>query len=129
MSLVQHSIDTADSPPIKQPHRRVPLATWEEMQRMVEEMAAQEIVERYDSPWSSPVVLVKKKDGTQCLCVDYRALNSATVKDSYPLSKIDDTLDALAGVQWLSTLDLKSGKTAFSFGQGLWQFRMMPFGL
>ena len=111
------------------------------MHRMVEEMAAQGIVERSDSPWSSPVVLVKKKDGTQRFCVDYRALNNVTVKDSYPLPRIDDTLDALAGVQWLSTLDLKSGyhqvvvaeadrqKTAFSFGQGLWQFRVMPFGL
>ena len=76
----------------------------------------------------SPVVLVNKKDGTQRFCVDYRARNNVTVKDSYPLTRIDDTLDALAGVKWLSTLDLKSGyhqvvvseadrqKTAFSFG-------------
>ena len=73
--------------------------------------------------------------------MDYRALNDATEKDSYPLPHIDDTLDALAGACWLSTLDLKSGyhqvemaeedkaKTAFSFGQGLWQFSVIPFGL
>ena len=96
-SLVQHSIDTADGPPIKQPHRRVLLAKREELQHMVEEMAAQRIVERSDSPWSSPVVLVNKKDGTQRFCVDYMALINVTVKDSYPLPRIDDTLDALAG--------------------------------
>ena len=108
-SLVQHSIDTADSPPIKLPHRRVPLVKGEEMQRMVEEMAEQGIVERSDSPSSSPVVLVNKKYGTQHFCVDYRALNNFTVKESCPLLRIDNALDALAGVQWLFTLDLKSG--------------------
>ena len=139
-SLVKHTINTANHAPIKQPPRRVAPAKREEMQRLVEEMAAQGVIERSDSPWSSPVVLVGKKDGSQRFCVDYRALNEVTVKDSYPLPRIDDTLDALGGVQWLSTLDLKSGyhqvemadedkqKTAFSFGQGLWQFRVMPFG-
>lgn len=139
--LVKHSITTGDCPPIKQAPRRVSPAKREEMQRMVDEMAAQGLVERSDSPWLSPVVLVNKKDGTRRFCVDYRALNDHTVKDSYPLPRIDDTLDALAGVRWLSTLDLKSGyhqvemaeedkyKTAFSFGQGLWHFRVMPFGL
>ena len=74
------------------------------------------------------MVLISKKDGTQRFCVDYMVLNSVTVKDSYLLPRIDDTLDALAGIQWLSTLDLKSSyhqvmvaeadrqKTAFSFG-------------
>ena len=139
--MVKHSINTGSCPPIKQAPRRVSPAKREEMQRMVDEMVAHGIVERSDSPWLSPVVLVDKKDGTRRFCVDYRALNDRTVKDSYPLPRIDDTLDALAGVQWLSTLDLKSGyhqvemaeedkcKTAFSFGQGLWQFLVMPFGL
>lgn len=140
-SLVKHSIFTGDRPPIKQPPRRVSVAKREEMQRAVQEMAAAGLIERSDSPWCSPVVLVAKKDGTKRFCVDYRALNTATVTDAYPLPRIDDTLDALAGVQWFSTLDLKSGyhqvevaeedreKTAFSFGQGLWQFKVMPFGL
>ena len=73
------------------------MAKWEEMQRMVEEKAAQGIVERSDSLWSSPMVLVNKKEGTQRFCVDYRALNNVTVKDSYPFPRIDDTLDALSG--------------------------------
>jgi hypothetical protein len=94
-----------------------------------------------DIPWSSPVVLVRKKNGDLRFCVDYRKLNDVTRKDCFPLPRIDDTLDMLAGVKWFSTLDLKSGywqvdlhpddkeKTAFSTGQGLWQFTVMPFGL
>ena len=98
-------------------------------------------IEASDSPWSSPVVLVTKKDGGTRFCVDYRQLNDATIKDAYPLPRIDDTLDMLAGKQWFSTLDLASGywqvslsrearaKTAFATHSGLFQFRVMPFGL
>ncbi|GBM38694.1 Retrovirus-related Pol polyprotein from transposon 297, partial [Araneus ventricosus] len=99
------------------------------------------IIEESSGPWASPIVLVKKKNGSTRFCVDYRKLNEITIKDSYPLQRIDDTLDALNGSQWFSTLDLKSGyweveiqpeekeKTAFTTGQGLWQFKVMPFGL
>ena len=87
------------------------------------------------------MVLATKKDGGTRFCVDYRRLNLATVKDAYPLPRIDDTLDMLAGKQWFSTLDLASGywqvslspearcKTAFATHSGLFQFRVMPFGL
>ena len=139
--LVKHRIDTGNSHPIKQPARRIAPARRQEMEATVGELISQGVVERSNSPWSSAVVLVKKKDGTTRCCVDYRALNDVTVKDSYPLPRVDDTLDALVGAQWFSTLDLKSGyhqvemaeedkeKTAFTFGQGLWQFRVMSFGL
>ena len=139
--LVKHRIDTGNAHPIKHAPRRIPPAKREEMQQAVKELEKQGLIEKSDSPWSSAVVLVSKKDGTRRFCVDYRALNDRTVKDSYPLPRIDDTLDALAGARWFSTLDLKSGyhqvemaeedkaKTAFSFGQGLWQFNVMPFGL
>ena len=139
--LVKHHINTGSAAPVRQPPRRLPLAKREEADKAIEEMKADGIIEPSASPWSSPVVLVKKKDGTLRFCVDYRKLNSATRKDSYPLPRIDDTLEALAGSKWFSTLDLKSGywqveldkedreKTAFSAGNGLWQFTVMPFGL
>jgi hypothetical protein len=88
-----------------------------------------------------PVVLVRKKNGELRFCVDYRKLNDVTKKDCFPIPRIDDTLDTLAGANWFSTLDLKSGywqvdvhpddkeKTAISTGHGLWQFTVMLFGL
>ena len=99
------------------------------------------VIEPSSSPWTSPIVSVKKKDGSTRFCADYRKLNEVTVKDSYPLPRIDDCLDALAGCRWFSTLDLCSGywqvamseedkpKTAFSTGNGLYQFTVMSFGL
>ncbi|GBM90048.1 Transposon Ty3-I Gag-Pol polyprotein, partial [Araneus ventricosus] len=139
--MTQHRINTGDHPPIKQYPRRLPLARKEEADHLVKEMVDNGIIEESSGPWASPIVLVKKKDGSTRFCVDYRKLNEITKKDSYPLPRIDDTLDAFNGSQWFTTLDLKSGywqieirpedreKTAFTTGQGLWQFKVMPFGL
>ncbi|GBN68852.1 Retrovirus-related Pol polyprotein from transposon 412, partial [Araneus ventricosus] len=132
-NMTQHRIKTGNHPPIKQYPRRLPLAKKEEAERLVKEIVDNGIIEESSGPWASPIVLVKKKDGSTRFCVDYRKLNEITINDSYPLPRIDDTLDALNGSQWFSTLDLKSGywqveiqpedkeKTAFTTGQGLWE--------
>ena len=139
--LAEHHIDTGSHRPVKTPPRRLPIPKRAEAEKAVQDMADQGLIERCTSPWSSALVLVRKKDCSLRCCVDYRNLNRLTTKDSYPLPRIDDSLDALAGAKWYSTLDLKSGyhqvpmaeedksKTAFSCGGGLWQFRVMPFGL
>ena len=98
-------------------------------------------IEPSDSPWASPVVLVTKKYGSTRFCVDYRRLNSLNIEDAYSLSPIDDSLRLLGNQQWFSTMDLASGywqvamspeakrKAAFVTNEGLFQFRVMPFGL
>ena len=96
-SLVRHTIDTGDSRPIKQLPRWIAPAKREEMHRAVNEMAALGLIDMSDSPWSSPIVLVTKKDGSTLFCLDYRALNQVTVKDSYLPPRIDDTLDDWRG--------------------------------
>ena len=138
---VEHQINTDGSRPIKQRMRRLPQTMAEEADRQIDDMLKRGVIEKSNSPWASGVVLVKKKDGSYRFCVDYRALNDVTVKDAYPLPKIDETLDSLAGAKWFSTLDLYSGywqvgmdssdkaKTAFITRKGLFQFRVLPFGL
>ena len=141
-SLVQHVIDTGEALPIKQPPRRVPVHRKHLVQEEVGKMLSRGVIEPSDGPWSSPIVLVTKKDGTTRFCVDYRRLNEVTRKDAYPLPRIEDNLDALQGAKYFSTLDLISGywqvevtpedrdKTAFTVGGGgLYRFITMPFGL
>ncbi|KAJ8015005.1 hypothetical protein DPEC_G00021650 [Dallia pectoralis] len=139
--ILQHEIDTGISHPIRQRPRRLPLMKQAAADQCLEEMRAAGVVEPSESPWMSPVVLVKKKDGTWRYCVDFRQLNDITVKDSYPLPRVNESLDRIKGSVWFSSLDLRSGywqvplatearpKTAFSTGSGLWQFTAMPFGL
>ena len=140
-NLVKHGIDTGNAVPIRQPYRRLPGWQQEEAQRQVDEMLEKKVIEPSSSPWASPIVLTKKKDGTSRFCIDYRRVNDVTLKDAYPLPRIDDTLDALAGSCWFSTLDLASGywqveldeeakhKSAFAVRGGLYQWNVMPFGL
>ena len=108
-SVVKHDINTGDAPPIKQQARRVPFTQHAEIDKQVKEMVDGGIIKPGDGPWASPVVLVNKKDGTKRFCVDYRKVNSVTVKDAYPLPRIDESLSALGGARWFSTLDLASG--------------------
>ena len=140
-NLIRHYIDTGNARPIKQPPRRTSPSKHVEIERQVEDLLQRGIVKKSNSPWSSPVVLVTKKDGSQRFCVDYREVNAATVKDAYPLPRIDDSLSALSGAKWFSTLDLasgywqvpmdpaSSGKAAFVTTSGLYEWTVMPFGL
>ena len=140
-TILQHHIHTGTSPPIRQPVRRIPLPRRDTVHQLLEDMVTKVIISPSKSPWASPIVLVRKKDGTTCFCVDYRKVNDVTIKDAYPLARVDDTLDTLAGSVWFSTLDLKSGywqvkvapedceKTAFCTQEGLFEFSVMPFEL
>jgi hypothetical protein len=135
-----HHIET-DGAPVKQRPHRLPHSQMETIDNEIEQMLKARIIEPSDSPWSSPIVLVKKKDGGTRFCIDFRKVNEVTKRDSYPLPRIDATLDLLAGSKIFSTLDCFSGfwqiqlddeskeKTAFTTRGGLYQFRVLPFGL
>ena len=80
-----------------------------EVKRQIEELMQKQFIRPSASPWGAPVLLAKKKDGKLRLCVDYRELNKLTVKNKYPLSRIDDLLDQLGGAKVFSKFDLRSG--------------------
>lgn len=139
--FVQHSIETGDALPISQPPYKSAWKERELIQAQVDRMLQQGIIEESQSPWSSPVVLVKKPDGSWRFCVDYRRLNSVTVNDVYPIPVIENALHRLEGSILFSILDLQAGyhqlsvapqdrpKTAFVTADGLYQYKVVPFGL
>ena len=108
-TIVKHSIDTDDHPPIKRSPRRIPFVYREKITQLVNDMLKQQVVKPSSSAWTSPVVLVPKKDGNRCFCVDYRKINAVTKKDVYPLPGVDNILDTLRKAKYFSTLDLASG--------------------
>ncbi|KRZ49701.1 Transposon Ty3-G Gag-Pol polyprotein [Trichinella nativa] len=104
-SLVKHRIETGGAQPVKLPPRRLPQAQREVVERLMRHMLHAGVIELASSPWSLPVVLVQKNDGSPRFCVDYRRLNAVTRVDAKPIPRIDNALDALAGAKWFSTLD------------------------
>ena len=139
--VVKMKIDTGDAKPIKMRPYRTPLKNREVIDKALEEMLEAKVIRRSNSPWSFPVVIVDKKDGSKRFCVDFRKLNQITKKNSYPLPLIDDILALLGKAKFFTSLDLKSGywqvlmddldkeKTAFACHRGLFEFNVMPFGL
>lgn len=139
--LLSHDIPLLDEVPVRQRYRRIPPSDYEMVKAHINQLLDAQIVRESCSPYASPIVLVKKKDGNLRLCVDYRQLNSKTRKDAFPLPRIEESLDALTGARWFSTLDLASGynqvpvterdkaKTAFCTPFGLFEWNRMPFGL
>ncbi|BET00273.1 multicellular organismal development [Nesidiocoris tenuis] len=140
--LVEHRIDTADAQPIKQRYYPVSPAIQKIIYEELDKMLLDEVIEPSNSPWSSPILLVRKPEGKYRFCVDFRRLNAVTKKDAYPLPYISSILDRLREAKFLSSIDIKSAywqvkvrkqdreKTAFTVpGRGLFHFKRMPFGL
>ena len=140
-TLIEHEIDTGDAKPVKQNAYRANPRNKVLIKKEVDEMLKRGIIEPSLSPWSSPVVMVPKKNGKMRFCIDYRGLNGLTKKDNHPLPRIDELLDKFQGSKWFTSIDLKAGfwnvpikledreKTAFITSEGLYQFKVMPFGL
>ncbi|KAH9583285.1 Transposon Ty3-G Gag-Pol polyprotein [Schistosoma haematobium] len=104
-TTVQHSILTGDYMPLRQPPRRVPVHYQPQLESMIREILEKKIIVPHSSPWASPIVLVRKKDSSLRLCIDSRRPNAITKRDSFPLPRIDATLDAMKGACWFSALD------------------------
>jgi hypothetical protein len=138
---LEHEIDTGDSAPVNTQAYQLSASQVEEQTRQITELMEKGLVRESSSSWGSPVLFVKKTDDTWRMCVDYRALNRKTRKNTYPLPRINDCIDQLGAATFLSTIDLTSSywqvriketdipKTAFNTRNGKYEFLVMPFGL
>jgi len=139
--LIEHNIELTENQPIRQRAYKQALIEKEKTRKAINDLLDQGIIQPSCSPWSSPVVLIKKKNGEIRFCVDYRKLNAVTKRDNYPLPRIDDALDRLNGAKFFSSMDCDQAyyqvpvapddieKTAFITPDGLFEFKYMPFGL
>lgn len=140
-TAVKHKIRLVNPTPFKQRVRPIHPSDCEAVRLHLQELKDANIIRESESPFASPIVVVKKKNGSIRLCVDYRKLNNQTIKDAYALSNIEETFSTLTGSKWFSVMDLKSGyyqveveeedkyKTAFVTPMGFWEFNRMPQGV
>ena len=138
---IKHEINTNGAAPVRERVRRTPRGFEGEEEKCLQEQLQAGVIRPSPTAWAAPTVLVRKSDGTVRWCIDYRSLNDRSVKDAYPLPRIDMCFDSLGGVRYFSTLDLQSGywqikveeadihKTAFITKYGLFECIKMPFGL
>lgn len=139
--LIKHKITTTDEIPVNSPYRRIPPTQFDEVKKHIQNLLEKDIISQSHSAYASPVVLVKKKSGDLRICIDYRKLNAKTIKDSFPLPRIEEVMDSLCGAQWFSILDFSSAyhqlamdqdskdKAAFVTPFGLFTWNRMPMGL
>nr|XP_013767485.1 PREDICTED: uncharacterized protein LOC102206490 [Pundamilia nyererei] len=138
---VEHNIHLSNSTPFRERSRRLAPADINDVRQHLQQLLAAGIIKESRSPFASPIVVVRKKNGSIRICIDYRTLNSRTIPDQYIIPRIDDALDCLTGSKWFSVLDLRSGyyriamseqdkeKTAFICPLGFYQFELMPQGI
>ena len=139
---LKHSIPTTTDKPVYLPHRQIPVQLQQEVRKCLESWLKQGIIRPSKSPYASQVVIVRKKSGEIRLCVDFRKLNAISIRDSFPLPRIEEALQAVQAAVWFTSFDLAQGylqmameeadipKTAFCAGSsGLFEFTRMPFGL
>ncbi|GIM11287.1 hypothetical protein Vretimale_14782, partial [Volvox reticuliferus] len=140
--LVDHTIPLVPgAQPVSRPMYRLSPLELDEVKRQVTDLLAKGLIRPSTSPYSAPILFVGKKDGTLRMCIDYRGLNAVTVKNRYPLPRIDDLLDKLRGSAYFSSIDLQQGynpirilesdipKTAFRTPFGHFEFTVLSFGL
>ena len=139
--LIQHDIDTGSERLVRQQLRKTPMVFHPTIDQHIPTMLEQGLIEPSRGDWASNIVLVQKKDGTFRFCIDYRAVNSKSRKEIFPLPRIDASLDALWGATWFTTLDLGSGyyqvplnprdahKTSFISRGGCYKWRVLPIGV
>ena len=139
--LIPHEINVVDDKPVNLPYRRIIPSQMAEVKNLLQDLLDRNVIRKSSSPYASPVVLVRKKDGQLRLCIDYRSLNSKTKRDAFPLPRIDETLESMGGAKVFSSLDLAHGyfqvtmhpnsvsKTAFRVPWGLFEFLRLPQGL
>ena len=138
---VDHAIETGDASPVNKNAYPLSVQQLEEQTRQIDELLRRGLIRESISPWGAPVLFVLKKTGEWRMCIDYRMLNSKTIKNAYPLPRIQDCIDRLGKARHLSSIDLLSGywqlrvaeddipKTAFNTRYGKYEFLVMPFGL
>ena len=140
--VLKHSIPTTTDKPVYLPHRQIPVQLQSEVRKCLDNWLKQGIIRPSKSPYASQVVIVRKKTGEIRLCVDFRKLNAISIRDSFPLPRVEEALQAVQAAVWFSSFDLAQGylqmameeedieKTAFRAGSsGLYEFTRMPFGL